>query len=158
MTSWYGIGTAITYLKENDPISYAEFKKSVAYDPFIRYVLTNVDTSLASTDESIIKNYASLVTDKTVKEKFLGMFLDELQLTREVMMDLLEVGIEERRKNHYYSNNLRASLMTFMHNNQVNLLRAWRVAKKANSKEANKLQTQLMLTINGIASAMRNTG
>ncbi|MFT6856432.1 MAG: phosphoenolpyruvate carboxylase [Cyclobacteriaceae bacterium] len=158
MTSWYGIGTAISHLKENDPISYAEFKKSVAYDPFIRYVLTNVDTSLAATDESIIKNYASLVTDNTVKEKFLGMFLDELQLTREVMMDLLEIGIEERRKNHYYSNNLRASLMTFMHNNQVNLLRAWRIAKKANSKEANKLQTQLMLTINGIASAMRNTG
>ncbi|MEQ8240965.1 MAG: phosphoenolpyruvate carboxylase [Cyclobacteriaceae bacterium] len=158
MTSWYGIGTAINDLIENDPTSYEEFKKSVKFDPFIRYVLTNVDTSLAATDEEIMKNYASLVTDKAVEEKFLGLFLGELELTRKVMLDLLGSGIEERRKNHFYSNSLRASLMTFLHNQQVDLLRAWRKAKKANDKQESKLQTQLMLTINAIASAMRNTG
>ena len=158
MTSWYGIGTAINDLIVNDPSSYEEFKKSVKFDPFIRYVLTNVDTSLAATDENIMKNYASLVTDKAVEEKFLGMFLDELELTRKVMLDLLGTGIEKRRKNHFYSNNLRASLMTFLHNQQVELLRVWRKAKKAKDKDESKLQTQLMLTINAIASAMRNTG
>lgn len=158
MTSWYGLGSALNDLRENDRESYEEFKKMLKYDPFIRYVLTNVDTSLAATDEDIMKSYASLVTDEQIKEKFLGMFLSELQLTREMLMDLLEEGIESRRKNHYYSNQLRASLMNHLHTRQVALLKQWRAQKAKNDPEAEKTQTQLMLTINGIASAMRNTG
>ena len=73
-------------------------------------------------------------------------------------MDLLEKGIEERRRNHFYSNHLRASLMETLHKEQVMLLKKWREEKAKNDPEAEKTQVQLMLTINGIASAMRNTG
>ena len=158
MTSWYGLGSAINDLKTGSPELYEEFKKALKHDSFIRYVLTNVDTSLAATDEDIIKKYASLVQEEDIKDKFLKMFLDELSLTREMLMELLGKGIEERRKNHYYSNQLRASLMDTLHNQQVKLLKKWREEKAKNDPEAEKTQTQLMLTINGIASAMRNTG
>lgn len=158
MTSWYGLGSALSKLKKTDPDSFDEFKKALKHDAFIRYVLTNVDTSLAATDAGIMKEYASLVTNPELKEKFLNMFLDELNLTREVLMDLLGRGIEERRKNHYYSNKLRASLMVILHKRQVNLLRKWREEKANKDPKAETTQTQLMLTINGIASAMRNTG
>lgn len=158
MTSWYGIGTSLSTLRSQDPVSYEEFRKAVKYDAFIRYVLTNVDTSLAATDEDIMIEYASLVTDQKIKDKFLNMFLDELKLTREMLMELLGTGIEKRRKNHYYSNKLRASLMVHLHKRQVKLLRQWRQEKDAKDDNAEKTQTQLMLTINGIASAMRNTG
>ena len=73
-------------------------------------------------------------------------------------MDLLEQGIEERRKNHFYSNQLRTSLMETLHKEQVMLLGKWREQKANNDPEAEKTQVQLMLSINGIASAMRNTG
>lgn len=158
MTSWYGIGTALKNLKEKDPDSFSDFKAAVKTDTFIRYVLTNVDTSLAATDESIMKDYASLVTKPEVKDRFLTLFLDELALSREMLMELLGRDIEARRKNHYYSNLLRASLMNHLHHQQVNLLRKWREEKKDKSTQADKTQVQLMLTINGIASAMRNTG
>lgn len=158
MTSWYGIGTALSQLRSNEPDSYAEFKKAVKFDPFIRYVLTNVDTSLAATDEKIMTQYASLVTDTKLKEKFLGYFLDELKLAREMLHDLLEMGIEKRRKNHYYSNYLRQSLMVSLHTRQVALLKKWREEKARQDPKAEITQSQLMLTINGIASAMRNTG
>lgn len=158
MTSWYGLGSALNDLKVSDVKAYDEFKKALKTDPFIRYVLTNVDTSLAATDEGVMKEYASLVTDKKIKEQFLGMFLDELKLTREMLMDLLGADIEKRRKNHYYSNKLRASLMLSLHKQQVVLLAKWRKEKAENKPEAVNTQTQLMLTINGIASAMRNTG
>ncbi|MEQ8472180.1 MAG: phosphoenolpyruvate carboxylase [Marinoscillum sp.] len=158
MTSWYGLGSALNDLRQNAPESYAEFKKTLIHDPFIRYVLTNVDTSLAATDSDIIKMYTSLVSDKGIKEKFEKMFLSELELAREMLMDLLGKGIEERRKNHYYSNQLRASLMETLHKRQVSLLKKWRTEKAKNDPNAENTQTQLMLTINGIASAMRNTG
>jgi phosphoenolpyruvate carboxylase len=158
MTSWYGLGTAINKLKEEDPASYAEFKKTLKFDVFIRYVLTNVDTSLAATDEEIMTEYASLVTDVKIRDKFLGMFMSELKLTREVLMDLLGASIEERRKNHYYSNYLRISLMNHLHKLQVKLLGKWRKEKATNDPAAEHTQTQLMLSINAIASAMRNTG
>lgn len=158
MTSWYGVGTAISKLKAEDATSYAEFKKFVKFDPFVRYVLTNVDTSLAATDEEIMKEYATLVTDEKVRDFFLNRFLTELELTRNVLNDLLEVDIDKRRKNHFYSNQLRASLMVHLHKQQVKLLGRWRAEKAAKSKQADATQTELMLTINAIASAMRNTG
>lgn len=158
MTSWYGVGTALKNLRDGDPEVYDQFKKAVKHDAFIRYVLTNVDTSLAATDEKVMAQYASLVTNEELKKKFSDMFFSELALAREMLLEVLGADIVERRKNHHYSNLLRSSLMTHLHTRQVALLKKWREEKKANSPEAEKTQVRLMLTINGIASAMRNTG
>ncbi len=158
MTSWYGVGTALKTLKDTNPEGYGEFKKAIKHDAFIRYVMTNVDTSLAATDEGIMEMYISLVTNEDIMKKFGEMFLSELKLTREMLMDVLGEGIEKRRKNHYFSNMLRSSLLDYLHKRQVALLEVWRKQKKANDPKAETTQVQLMLTINGIASAMRNTG
>lgn len=157
MTSWYGVGTALTNLKNSRPEEYNKFKKATQSDPFIRYVLTNVDTSLAATDEGVIEMYADLVDTVEVKDKFKEFFLGELKRTREMLMDLLEETIESRRRNHHYSNFLRSPLMKHLHEKQVSLLRTWR-SDRANGIENPGLQQELMLTINAIASAMRNTG
>jgi phosphoenolpyruvate carboxylase len=159
MTSWYGLGSTLQNLKNNDPEGYAALKAAKKHDPFIRYILTNVDTSLAATDEAIMKEYASLVTDEKIKEKFLGYFLDELKRTRESLLDLLESEIAERRQQHYYSNQLRASLLTPLHEKQIFLLKKWRGEKAANNGNGSeKTLLELLITINAIASAMRNTG
>lgn len=158
MTSWYGIGSTLQTLKNTQPEAYERFKEATAKDPFIRYVLTNVDTSLAATDNDVITSYAHLVADKGLRDKFLNMFLSELELTKEHLNHLLEKPLEERRTNHYYSNMLRASMMKKLHENQVRLLEHWRALKKAEDPEIAPTQTSLMLTINALAGAMRNTG
>ena len=158
MTSWYGVGTALRKLKDGDAVEYSRFKDAVKHDAFIRYVLTNVDTSLAATDEEVMLQYCSLVTKDELREKFTKMFMDELALAREMLLEVLGAGIEKRRINHHYSNILRSSLMNHLHTRQVKLLKRWREEKKASNPNADKTQVQLMLTINGIASAMRNTG
>lgn len=159
MTSWYGVGSTMTDLKNSDPAKYAEFKEMIKHDPFIRYVLTNIDTSLAATDENIMKAYASLVTNDEIKNRFLGYFLDELSKTRAALLDLLGRDIAERRKQHYYSNQLRASMLDLLHHRQIYLLKKWRREKGAdNSSASEKTLVELLITINAIASAMRNTG
>lgn len=157
MTSWYGVGSSLSNLKKSNEESYKRFKEATQTDPFVRYVLTNVDTSLAATDESIITAYAQLVEDDQVKTEFLNMFLSELQLTRALLLDLLGEDIQDRRVNHHYSNHLRSPLMAHLHEKQIDLLKHWR-KDRANGENVDKLQRELMLTINAIASAMRNTG
>ncbi len=159
MTSWYGLGTTFEAFMNKRPDDFARFKEATKHDPVVRYVLTNVDSSLAATDEDIMKAYASLVTDPETRSTILGMLLDELAKTRKMLDVLLEADISKRRVGHYYSNLLRASAMNDLHLKQISLLRSWR-----KQKEENKLETaehsleSLLLTINALASAMQNTG
>ena len=152
MTSWYGLGTALRQLKETQPERFAELKKALKTDPFLRYVFTNVDTSLAATDETIMELYASLVPDEEVRQNFLQEFLSELQLIRSHLHELLGRPFEERRTNHHYSSLLRANVMRELHQVQVAWLKKWRAEK------SDKTQVELLLTINALASASGSTG
>ncbi|MEM9143933.1 MAG: phosphoenolpyruvate carboxylase, partial [Bacteroidota bacterium] len=158
MTSWFGLGSALKQLRSSDPEDYQKLKEALKGDPFLRYVFTNVDSSLAATDEEIMRLYAELVPDEKVKEEFLSMFLEELGLMRFHLQDLLERDIKQRRKNHYYSSRLRAGLMASLHKKQTELLAKWRAQREKDPKAAEMTQTELMLTINAIAGANRNTG
>ena len=157
MTSWYGIGTALAKLKSEHPERHHQLKKAMKTDPFIRYVFTNIDTSLAATDENIFMLYTDLVKDKGIKERFKSIITNELSITRELVLELIGRPIAERRKNHFYSNKLRASLMDILHHKQVHLLKEWRKPDHPEDRR-NELQTELLLTVNALSGAMRNTG
>jgi len=134
-------------------------KKMVKSDDFVRYVLTNIDTSLAATDENIMKLYSGLVEDEKVKNEILGLLLTELELTRKTMIDLLGSPSKERRKNHFYSTQLRAEALLPLHRQQVGLLKQWRKAQKSgNRDEQDFLLHNLLRSINAIANAMGTTG
>ncbi|MFT5570288.1 MAG: phosphoenolpyruvate carboxylase [Cyclobacteriaceae bacterium] len=158
MTSWYGVGSALQQLKEQDADGYEKLRIALKGDSFVRYVFTNIDTSLAATDKRIFSMYIDLVQDEVVKNRFKKLFMDELDLTVNHLNNLLGVSIEERRKNHFYSNNLRASLMQHLHEKQVALLKKWRAQKEKGTLGAESSQLELMLTINALSGAMRNTG
>ncbi|MEM6643773.1 MAG: phosphoenolpyruvate carboxylase [Bacteroidota bacterium] len=158
MTSWYGVGSALEALKTERPAAYDSLKKALKSDTFVRYVFTNIDTSLAAADEAIFKLYLDLVEDTQIKARFGDLFGKELDLTRKHVGDIIGRPIKERRENHYYSNLLRASLMRPLHEKQVALLRTWRDKKAEGDKDTAHLQLELLLTINALSGAMRNTG
>ena len=157
MTSWFGLGSALKKMTEEKPEYYEDLKEALVTDDFLRYVFTNVDTSLAATDPTIMEEYAALVQEKDIRERFLDIFLTELNLVKEHMGVLLRRPFKERRKNHYYSNQLRSLLMEDLHHEQINLLKKWR-KEKENGGSSEKTQVELLLTINAIAGANRNTG
>ena len=159
ISSWYGVGTTLKKLQDEKPKKYKVLKRLVKSDDFVRYVLTNIDTSLAATDENIMKLYSSLVEDKKVRNEILGMLLQELELTRTSMFDLLAKPIRERRQNHYFSTQLRAEALLPLHRQQVNLLRQWRkVQQNGNIKKQEQILNSLLHSINAIANAMGTTG
>ena len=158
MTSWFGVGSAFEELLNESPGEYQRIKESLKTDPFLRYVITNVDTGVSSASETLMKEYAALVEENDVREKFLGIYLGELQLTKKHLGELISRSIQERRKNHYHSTQLRAGLMEPLHRRQISLLKKWRAELKSGAAEAEQTQIEIMLTINAIAGAMRSTG
>jgi phosphoenolpyruvate carboxylase len=156
MTSWYGIGTTLENLKKQNKDGYEQLISAIRSDAFIQYVFTNVDTSLNVTDEDIMKLYADLVEDAAIKDKFMKLFLDELNLTRTNINLLLGEDISIRRVNHYYSTWLRTMMMRPLHHKQIGLLKQWR--SMAQGKEKEGILLELLTTINALAGAMRNTG
>lgn len=159
LSSWYGVGTTLMKLQHEHPANYKLLKQLALTDDFVRYVLTNIDTSLAATDEDIILLYSSLVEDEQVKSEILQLLLEELKRTRTAMAGLLEKPIQERRRNHYFSTRLRAEALLSLHRQQVNLLKQWREANKGQGKKDNEtLLNALLNSINAIANAMGTTG
>jgi phosphoenolpyruvate carboxylase len=159
MTSWFGVGRTLKQLFDERREEFEELKKASAHDAFIRYILTNIDTSLAATDQSVMEAYAGLVEDDNIRGKYFTVFAEELNQTRNLMLELLGEPIEVRRAQHYYSNVLRASILNPLHYKQVALLEQWRMLKKhQKDQEAEEVLLKLLIAINAIAGALRNTG
>lgn len=158
ITSWYGVGSTLEKMQNEHPEKYNKLKELMFTSPFVRYILTNIDTSLASTDEEMMKMYSQLVEDKEVRESVLQLLLAELDKTQKRMHELLGHPMKERRKNHYYSTALRADALDILHKNQVKNLRLWRNPELTNPVEKEKLLKELLISVNAIANAMGTTG
>ena len=159
ITGWYGVGTSLESMRNNDPDKFDRFKEAVKTDSFIRYVLTNIDSSLASCDKEIFSQYAQLASDVPQCNEILTQLLDEFALTRQMVDSILIKPIAERRKNHYYSTLLRAEAMLPLHQQQVSLLARWRkMNNEGKAAQADILLFDLLRGINAIAGAIGFTG
>ena len=158
LTGWFGVGTALENLQKESPEQFMIMQDEVAQDSLIRYVLSNAETSLAATDMKVMELYASLTEDEAVRSEILGEISDELERTKNMVAIAFGDPFEERRKAHYYSNQLRAEALLPLHLKQVELLKEWRQIREAQPAESEELLFQLRMTINGIAGALRATG
>lgn len=158
ITSWYGVGSTLEKMQIDFPEKYKTLKKLIFTSQFVRYVLTNIDTSLATTDVEMMKKYAELVTDKKVRETVLQILLSELEKTQRLMQELLGRPMHERRKNHFYSTGLRAEALDILHKNQIKNLKLWRNPELTDPVQKDKLLKELLISVNAIANAMGTTG
>jgi len=159
ITSWYGVGSTLEELYNNEPEKFEKLQLFVKTDPFIRYVFTNIDSSLVSSNEVIFKKYAKLASEIPECDLFITGMTDELTLTRRMIDVLLNVPFAVRRENHYYSTLLRSEAMDPIHLHQIGLLDKWRrYTAEGMTIEADKVLTELLRCINAIAGALGFTG
>lgn len=156
LTGWYGVGTALAGLTESD---FTQLRELVPVWPFLHYVITNVETSHASSDLALMRQYAELVDDATERERIWGMVEAEWTQTRNQLTRLREKSFGGRRPRMARTLNLRAEALAVLHRQQIGLLRRWRAAQ-ANGEEAiaRTLLSELLLSVNAIASGLRTTG
>lgn len=159
ITSWFGVGSTLQEMQQNHPEMFERLRNAARQDPFVRYVLTNIDSSLASSDEQIFRRYARLANGSGDNSEFLELMLEELSRTRRMIDLLLTVPLAERRVNHYYSTLLRAEAMEPLHSYQADLLLQWRESSAAgHTEDAERLLFDLLRSINAIAGAIGFTG
>jgi phosphoenolpyruvate carboxylase len=159
ITGWYGVGATLEKMLDQEPQKFERLRKAVLIDPFIRYVLTNIDSSLASSDEKIFRLYASLAKDVPESDEITEILTCELRKTRKMIDILLDKPLVTRRKNHYYSTLLRSEAMDSLHSQQVFLLKKWRnFVADGNQSEGDKILVELLRCINAIAGAIGFTG
>ena len=153
---WFGAGSG---LKDLSDAELGEIKDHIRTWPFLHYVLTNIESSIASTDPDLMREYAELVEDEELRGRFMKIIFDEWNLTREMLEKLRGAPMANRRPRMLKTLGLRAEALRVLHLQEIHLLKKWRGLKSAGDEAgADKLLPDLLLSINAIASGLRTTG
>jgi phosphoenolpyruvate carboxylase len=158
LPGWYGVGAALAQFGKT-PANVQLLQEMHRDWPFFNVVIDNAQVSLAKADMGIARLYATLVSDKGIREQIYGDIKAEfdrsvswiLRITgqRELLDNDLTLQRSVRRRNPY------VDPLNFI---QVSLLRKLRHLPEQESATAQKLLHTIFLTINGIASGLKNTG
>ena len=126
---------------------------------FLSYVLTNVETNLASANLDLMRAYAALVTDKEIRTRFTETITAEFDLTQNLLAELFDGSMADRRPRMAKTLGIREAPLKVLHHQQIALLREWRaLIEKDKQTAADALLPKLLLSINAIASGLRTTG
>ncbi|MFT4175713.1 MAG: phosphoenolpyruvate carboxylase [Luteolibacter sp.] len=159
LPGWFGVGSALERLKKESPEDFANLKVALHQSTFLTYVLTNVETNLASANLDIIRGYSSLVENDELRDKFLNWIIEEFERTRERLAELFDGEMKTRRPRMAKTLDIREAPLRVLHQQQINLLKEWRGhINHDRIKEADALLPHLLLSINAIASGLRTTG
>jgi phosphoenolpyruvate carboxylase len=159
LPGWFGVGSALESLKNDDPAGFAKLKAALPQSTFLSYVLTNVETNLASANLELMHDYAGLVEDPQLRERFLVRIVAEFGRTRSLLAELFEGEMHVRRPRMAKTLYIREAPLRVLHQQQIGLLHEWRghlAAGRASAADA--LLPKLLLSINAIASGLRTTG
>ena len=167
---WYGVGTAIeTYLKEGTPGAPAtagdrlkQLQKMDQHWPFFRTMLSNMEMVLAKSDLNIGKQYSSLVTQKSTREKIFGMIETEHAKTLAMLKKITGRKLLADNPELVAALQERFAYIDPLNYLQVEVIRRQRKYEKSKVKVSKfasaRSQRTIHLTINGIATGLRNSG
>ena len=121
--------------------------------PFFKALLSNVDMVLSKSNMNIAFEYAQLCQSEEVKSVF-NIILDEWQLTKDTIL-LIEDQKELLADNGFLKASLDYRLPYFNVLNYIQIELIERLRRGELSPEQEKL---IHITINGIATGLRNSG
>jgi len=158
LPGWYGTGSAFQQWIAAGPESEGE-RVAILHDlyqrwPFFRSVLSNMAEALAKSDLGLAARYAELVPDESLRRRVFDKISDEHQRT--IAMHKLITG-----QDNLLADNPALARSVFnrfpylepLNHLQVELLRRYR-----SGDDDELLQRGILLTMNGLASALRNSG
>ena len=158
---WYGAGTAFDTWAGTDSGRLATLRAMYGGWPMFRTTISNMAMVLSKTDLSIAERYASLVTDAQLRDAIFGRIRDEHELTMGWVGAITETELLADNPMLQRSVRYRFPYLDPLHHLQIELLRRHRAAKPADEgddADEDLVRRGIQLTINGIATALRNSG
>lgn len=170
LPSWYGVGTAIQSFLEEAPEENTKLLRYFYYKwPFFKMVISKCEMTLSKVDLTIGHQYVQELSHEEDRERFERVFeqiANEYYLTRDLVLTItghqrLLDGDPDLQRSVQLRNNTIVPL-GFL---QVSLLKRLRQHKASSAAgvlrsrySRGELLRGALLTINGIAAGMRNTG
>ncbi len=154
LPGWYSLGTGLSSI--SDATLLHEMYEGW---PFFKTMLDNTEMSLLKADLDIAALYVKLVTDRELAISIFGNIQDEYERTREMILEisghktLLE--LEPTTQNAIHLRNPYIDPLNYI---QVEMLSRLRALSDLNGSEAKSLREVIVLTVNGIAAGLKNTG
>ena len=153
LPGWYGVGTAFSNFINKDSRNIDKLRNMYKDWPFFTSLLSNVDMVMSKSDMEIAKEYANLCKDDKTKEVY-NKILREWKLTKQVVLDISEHK-EFLEDNTYLTKSLENRLQYF---NTLNLLQIELIKRAREEKTLESQINTIHITINGVATGLRNSG
>ncbi len=149
LPGWYGVGQALQSF--SDP---ALLRDMVDAWPFFRATLDNLEMVLSKSNMAIAERYAGLVEDRTLAADIFGRICGAWSATQDVLLSVTgETHLLERNPALDASIRLRLPYIEPLNWLQVELLKRHRAGENDP-----RVREGLQLSINAIATALRNSG
>ena len=154
LPGWYGFGTAVSGYVSANPDGLALLNEMHSDWPFFQAMLSNMEMVLAKSDIGIASRYAELVEDVELREMIFGRLRAEWQLSIDMLLAVTgRQTLLERNPLLSRSIQNRAPYLNPLNHLQLELLRRHR-----SGDTDEQVIHGIRLTINGIASGLRNSG
>ncbi|MFS4415553.1 phosphoenolpyruvate carboxylase [Maribacter sp. 2307ULW6-5] len=158
LTGWYGTGTALRKLKEQQPNDFNFLKEKAAAWPFLKFGLIQIETNLLNSNTRIMQVFAELVADTETRASLMEMILADYHSGLEHIEELMGERASERRVSRLENNKLRKASLDVLHRIQVASLTEWRSLRETDPEAANAMLPNLLLLVNALAGGLKATG
>jgi phosphoenolpyruvate carboxylase len=149
LTGWYGIGSGLQAARGIDTLraAYRDW-------PLFTALIDNAEMSLAKTDRGVAEGYLALGERPDIAERILA----ELDLSCRLVLEVLDQGrLLQRRRVLGAAVDLRNPYVDALSHVQLRALTELRRGVD-DPEEEQRLRDLLLLTVNGVAAGLQNTG
>jgi phosphoenolpyruvate carboxylase len=154
LPGWYGTGSALESWVDGDDEKLARLQELHRRWPFFRTVLSNMGMVLAKTDLGLAARYAELVKDAELRARVFDRITAEHERTCRMLLAITgDDALLADNPSLARSIRNRFPYLEPLHHLQVEMLR-----RRRGGDDDELTRRNIQLTINGIATALRNSG
>lgn len=153
---WFGVGTALSQWIGEDPDGsrLAELRALKDSWPFFDSVLSNMAQVMSKADMKLVPIYAALSSDKEDAERICEVIRQEFELTQEMFLKV--TGYESLLDDNPLL--ARSVEMRFPYLVPLNVIQLEMLRRHRAGDKRDKVRRGILLTMNGLATALRNSG
>ena len=154
LPGWYGVGSAFTKWIEEDENNLLVLQNMYREWPFFRSAISNVDMVLSKSDLTIASEYVKLASDQKTAQEIFEKIVREWQLTVDILKKITgnDVLLAD---NPELASSLRNRLAYF---DSMNYLQIELLKRLRKGDESDELKKAIHISINGLATGLRNSG
>ena len=154
LPGWYGTGSAFAEWIGDSDDRLATLQRYYTEWPFFRSVMSNMAQVLAKSDMNLAHRYAQLVPDEELRDKVFGMIVDEHERT--IAMYSKITGTDDLLADNAALK--RSVYNRFPYLEPLNLLQVELLRRFRAGDDEPRIRRGIQLTMNGLATALRNSG